>query len=276
MDKPVYRQSNIKNLFECPKRFQLSQRFDAVFSDNTRKTLNGGLIFEAFLFDGMNGAKLDTKSEDFKDVCKGRSAKTIGEIKALAEKCRPIFVSGKAYNRFLIEGMEYDYRGEMDYIGVANIPRLTGAGRVVSEPLYAIWDVKFTGDIPRIWGSKLMKWEFMQSISYTWAHWKKTGRILPFVYVLVENKPMTGGADPVVKFLQINATEKDFEWWEATLERAHHVNGLFSAEEIISGKTCGSAGMFNGRCWYLSYCEAGKDWLTGTRVAEFSNLLDQE
>lgn len=260
--KPAYHQSGIKSIFDCPKRFKLSMSHHPYFTANTQKTLNQGKIIENVVFDRM------VTDEEKKLLHKGRTPATIKRLEQIGAKVkeRGYFGEGTPHLRFQIDLGRYFYRGEYDFLGECQF----------KETMFpeAIGDLKVTGSIDKLWTPKVARHEFLQAVAYPWAHWKLTGRIVPFIYTIVEDKALW--KEPVVRQIAITCTMEDFKWWEDLLEYAHKLHYSLFVDHVAGPHTCGDWGVGNGKCWYLPYCKQGKDWMGGFREIEFSELHNIE
>lgn len=241
-EKPVYRSSSIKHYFVCPKRYLLSLTKEKEWTDMIRN----GLIFEGELL-GWKSESLRARAIGKKRTKTGKETLALQALKARADFVRPLFILGEAYKLVYYDTKEWRLRGEIDFFGKINHK---------GEEVIAIVDVKLTSDMERQWNYIEHKEELLQSVCYPYLMWKRTGKIYPFIYLIVENKYDM----PLVKTIKVTCSLQDFQWFEKKLSLVH--NDLFyRANPDIA--TC--LGSYNRRCDYIQYCQEGRllvaqDW----------------
>jgi hypothetical protein len=139
--------------------------------------MEAGLLFEGYVL----GFKDRTEAE----LIGRKKAPTIDKIKGHAAAVADVFgigSSGKSYHFITYDNdeMQATIRGEIDFIGQVVPEALEKAvGSPVGDIPKAIWDVKYTGNIPRIWDWKFNKEDYLQAVMYTYLHFKTTGEHLP-------------------------------------------------------------------------------------------------
>lgn len=251
-EKVRFRSSNIKHYFVCPKKFMLSTTCEIPLTDMMRN----GLIFE--------GTVLGWKDENLREVAIGRKETKDGkknesliELEQRADYVRPLFLGGEAYKGIYIDTKDYRLTGEVDYHGWVNHK---------GNELFCLADLKYTSDIERQWNYLDQKEELLQSVIYPYIMYKKTGVILPFLYIIVENKYEF----PLVKFIKITCELDDFLWLEKQIK---HINSdlYYVARPDIS--TC--LGSYSQRCSFLPYCTEGRNLVAQHWEIRFAQLKSE-
>lgn len=174
---------------------------------------------------------------------------------------------GTAYN-FMThdhDALQVTIRGEADYIGFVNEAALHDAiGRTLPKIGKAIWDVKYTGNISRVWDWKEKREEYLQACKYTYLHHKENGEHLPFFYLVIEYTYDR----PLVRLIRVDVTEQDWQWLESIIAET---NQGFNITAMPSYETC-LGGKSGGRCWFLEHCNAGRALCGGYQSISFSDL----
>ena len=249
-DKPVYRQSEIVNFFECPKRFHLSRQFQ----QKATPAMDEGLLIEGLIF--------GFKDEAEKERIVGRKRdSTLASYDQIVKAIKPYFVEGQSFVKMRYEGPEWVLEGEADFIGTI---------QTIKGPIRAIGDLKFTKNIARIWDGKSSKREYLQSVFYPFIWWKTTGELLPFVYNVVENeKDLPADVPPLVRQIFFMPTVREFEWVETLINT---VNDALFYEPNVNACYGGQFG--NVRCPYLYFCTEGRKLIESSYEIDFNLLED--
>jgi hypothetical protein len=248
MSKIALRQSHLKHYFDCPKKFGLSLVYPI---DESKDALREGCLFEGFLF-GFKGDK------DLDDLIGKKKDITIDRIKAHAEQVKAAnFFSedGEKFCKRSLEGDSYTLNGEYDYVGI--MPSFGGDKFIA--------DLKYTGDLIRIWESaleNLNKKQFFQSVVYPYIEWRLTGQILPFIYIIVENKY----DQAIIKTIKVTSTIADFMELEAMLTIIGN-SSFLKANEFACVSNFGRS-----RCEYLEHCPVGRYQVGQPLEIYFSDL----
>lgn len=250
MNKPVYRQSNIAHYFECPYRFFLSRKHDMP----STPAMEDGRLFEALVL----GAKDDAE----RDELFGRKRpKTIDSYMRAVEVVQAIFPEREtgSYVKMTYEGDDWILQGEADYIGELVL---------YGKRYRSIADLKFTGSISRVWMEKSRKVDFLQSAIYQLLHYKKTGELLPFTYLTVENvKSLPPGSVPLMKPYIIHPNPAAFDWAIEQIDFIHA--DAFPEPNIMACED----GPFRTRCKYLLHCAAGRKMIEAPVEVDFMELV---
>lgn len=262
--KPTYSQSRINKWLRCPFSFKLSKEHKAKYGTSTMNLFREGNLFEGYVL----GFK---ESMNEKELIGRKKPATIDPIKKQASVIAPIFEGqeGEPYKFLEYETEEYIARGELDYIGKINefaFWNLTGL-KPESETGRYIIDLKRTGDINRVWGEKETKEDFLQAAFYVYLNWKLTGDILPFIYVIVEDKY----ENPVVRTIQMEVTEDDLMWVQQLIDSVH--NDIFFQADPCDKNCLG--GYNKGRCPFLEHCTHGRKLAGGSYKLNFSALRSE-
>lgn len=247
--KSVYRQSNLVHLFDCPRKYQLSTKYDR----KQTPAMMDGIFFESLV--------LGQKPDQVVDAPKKR-ASTIESYERIVEHVKSVFVEGLPYRRYKHETEDWILQGEADFVGEVMF---------CGEKIRCIADLKFTSSIDKIWQEKTHKKEFLQSAVYQYLHLKETGEQLPFVYFVVENiKDLPADAQPIMAPYMIEIIDERFliEWVEALIKRAHP-NQIFDVNPLA----CFS-GPFGTRCPYFLYCQPGRHQIEYGCRFSFEDLMD--
>jgi len=241
--KPTYRQSQIVNYFTCPKKFGLSM----VESLTRSRAMEDGLLFESLVF-GVS------KDDSELATHRKRQATTFDVIKEAADITKKYFGKGEPFYKMELPGSRYNLQGEADFIGKV----LFG-----QEYIRCIADLKYAGDLDKIWRYKDKKHDFLQAVMYPYLFLKLTGELLPFVYYVVEAKHELGTA-PLIRQIMVEPTEQDFVWLESVIETVH--DDIFRSP---NAEACIVRGI---RCPFLEKCGTGRDLLAPIQKIKFSDL----
>lgn len=210
------RQSQIKNFFDCELKYVLSLTNQI----EQTKAMKMGNIFEAYVFDEKK-EKLEWDA-----IEKGMTKQMKSALSTIADHVKPIFTKGKPFKEIELITDRYHLTGEADWIGYFNYQGIKYKGIV---------DLKLTGSIVKIWGlgdsspdfglkewdGKLYKDEYLQSFAYPYIHYKKTGNIMPFYYLVVESDTIENMLEktPLMKMFDCTPTVKDFMWFESVINK---------------------------------------------------------
>ena len=263
--KPEYHQSKLKFYYSCPKMFTLSQDHDPEFGSGTEMIMREGQLFEGYVL----GFK-DDKNE--KELIGRKKPETIQFIKNQAEYVRGI-LGGMEYNGKLLNSYvklqhdlpEYSLVGEADHIGQINwaIIKLIHPEAIPEEK--TINDLKYTGDIQRVWWEKQNFADYFQALMYVGIHFLNTGELLPFVYIVVENSYIP----PLMRIEKVFIQESDIR--TKLLPFIDKVHSDLFKEPIPSFETC-AGGKNKGRCWFLQHCQEGRAFMAGYKLMDFLKL----
>lgn len=262
--KKEYHQSRLTNYFSCPHKFKLSMEIQPKIKPATQKLLDEGNLFEGYVF----GFK-DDKNED--ELYSGKRKATIKKLKTQlttqADYVRPLFNQPEnSYVKIKHEADDYILGGEMDNLGQLDWDYLIEyTGEKTNKLDETINDLKKTGSISYVWNYMNKKKDFLQAIMYVYIHYKNTGKILPFVYIIIEDTY----DKPIIKIKKIFIQQTDFEWLEDFINKVH--NDLFY-QPFPAFESC-EGGRGGSRCWYLEYCQAGRNHIGKQEIVEF-NFLD--
>lgn len=232
----------------------LSREHDPAFLPSTMNVMREGRIFESMV--------LGIKDQDeYKKDIKGKRKETLQRINDMASTVKTIFRKGDSYVGIMHEFEDYTLAGEADFIG--EIHYVDPFGEVVHYD-ECIADLKKTGDINRVWDFKNKKEDYLQAIMYPYIVWKSTGKLLPFVYIVVEDT----FDEPIIRCIPVSITEKDFtDFLEPFIKRVH-----YSQHTPADQKSCLGRHKGEGRCWYLKYCKYGRNNIGGAELVDFSKL----
>jgi hypothetical protein len=241
----------------CPHSFILSRKYNV---ETTSEAAREGQLLEGYVF-GFQ--ETGNKSQS---VLEGRKkAESLDLIKAQADYLKPLFLDNTSFQFLEYESDYWILRGEMDYIGRVDteyLSKITGA----EIPFYfenCILDLKRTNSIQKMWDAKEEREQLLQSVCYPYMMWKKTGVILPFLYLVVESS----GEKPICRVIDVEAQNYDMKWVEGT---CNEIAADFMYEPKIAPDSCGGSRMFESRCKYAQVCEAGRAYLGGRRSKLFS------
>lgn len=190
--------------------------------------------------------------------------KTLETYKRCASFIREkYFQKGKPYQKISWQGDKWGLEGEADWIGEIEVD-----GVLYKD---AIPDLKFTGSIEKIWISKENPEDFLQSVVYPYIHWKNTGIVPTFVYIVVENiKSLPDDVDPLCKAYVITPDIESFQWLESFVEDVHNDWELApNSNECITGP------YWNVKCPYLLKCKTGRRLIEQTVKFSFSDLIGE-
>src|SRR5690606_17245171 len=198
--KPVFHASNLKNYFECPKKMKLSERYELPSTQPQKE----GLLFEGYLLGFKQGStEDDIRGIDPSDKRKGMKDATVAHIKSRANDIKNFLGKGEPYVKMEYETDSYILQGEADFIGTAFYGN--------EEIKLAIVDLKYTGDIERVWNGRIFKHQYLQAVVYPYLYLQNFGEVPPFIYFLVQDNP------PFFKQIIVEPTFEDFEWLESNI-----------------------------------------------------------
>ena len=261
MKSNIIRQSNLKNLFDCPIKYRLSLTNKIEQS----KPMTMGLIFENFVLGSKEDGSIDSEL--------GRTTKQMREsIELYASKVKPIFKNGEAYKKISYKGEGYELTGEIDYFGEFEYQ---------GEAYSGILDLKLTGSIHKLWGlgdeneeyqlkpwdGKTKKHEFLQSFMYPYIMMRNTGEIHNFYYLVVESGTIENmkNNDPLIKLYDCTPTPSDFLWLE---ERIGEALSISDVDYLPPNKRhCIECQFFKNRS-----CKVGVDEFSKVRKINLSEL----
>lgn len=231
-----------------------------------------GNLFEGYIF----GFKENINE---KELIGRKKPETIAEIKGHAEHVKPVFQSGEPYKFISHEADSfgkmpgYIVRGECDFVGELDedyLREISLANLSENKIGKCIADLKYTGDVSRVWDFKNAKEEYLQSVFYPYIWWKNTGELLPFVYIVVDSRYST----PIVRAIQMNIKISDFtDFVEPLLEKVAIQTQRAFMEAKPSREAClGDYG--SSQCWFLEHCEYGRRLVGGWKDFEFASLYN--
>ena len=250
--KPVFRQSQVQHYFKCPKMYKLSLEFGDEMEPSM--AMRQGLIFERMVL----GEKADHDEERFKKEVYGKiTAPTVEFIKTQANRAKEYFLAGDPFVPLLFETDKYIIKGEADFIG-----QILYEG----DAIECIADLKYTSNIQDIWNNKDRKSDFLQASFYPYMLYKLTGKLLPFIYVIVENT----FKDPLIKTIKINITDMEysFNWLEKNLDEI--INDIWFEPRANENNCVGYRG--TGKCRFLEYCSDGRELISSPVDIDFERL----
>lgn len=247
-EKMALSYSRLRSYIICPKRFELHTKYGWKPKDETKKVLQGGLVFEAVVFDDKDGILEMVDPKKFQKIIK----------QAEAFNKNGVFVEGESFIKINYEHKLFTIRGEIDFRG-----NLNTSGEVKRK----IADLKFTGKIDYIWQDFKYKEDALQLIIYSWIHYKNTGEMLDVAYVIVE----ATYEDPVFQIREVSITEETYKWVENFLIKV-------AVEPIKipkpSNRNC-LGGKAQGRCPWLQYCNSGRKLLGGIQSVD-ADILESK
>lgn len=248
MSKPVYRQSQIYNFFDCPYKFILSREHDMPSTG----AMDDGRLFEAMV--------LGAKSEQEMDELIGRKRKSTLEIyESFISHVKPIFGEGIAYKKMQSDEGEWILQGEADFIGTVTL---------YGKTYRTIADLKFTGSISKIWAEKDQPKDFLQAPIYQYLWFRLTGELLPFTYIVVENKKdFPTNAAPYIKVHILMPSENGIKWAINTIQKIHDLKNF--QPNFNSCET----GYYKSQCKFLPYCKHGRSVLERPVEIDFDDLF---
>ena len=253
--KPQYHQSKLKHYYTCPKMFALSQYNEPDFRAGTEMVLREGQLFEGYVL----GFKED-KNE--KELIGRKKPETIQFIKDQAGYIKGLFGKGNSYVKLQHDLPEYSLVGEADHIGQLNwaIIKLIHPEAIPEE--ITINDLKYTGDIQRVWWEKQNFADYFQALMYVGIHFLNTKELLPFVYIVVEDSYNP----PLIRIEKVHICESDITTKLLPfIDKVH--NDLFK-DPNPSFETC-AGGKNKGRCWFLQHCHEGRAFMAGYKHVDF-------
>ena len=260
--KPSYSASRLAKYLRCPRMFYLSKNFAPHITTTQQKNFDLGNLFEAYVL----GFK--TNKEE-KELIGRKRESTVEGLKKCASYIKPIFENqdGKPFQFREHDLGEFVIRGEFDYIGRINEQALFDIS--LSEdhsPIgKAIWDLKYTQNISRIWNTKTNMEDFLQAPVYVALHYWNTGELLPFVYIIVEQKFEV----PTVRFIVIEVKKEEIESFVVPLAKKAHNDFFFEPKPRLD--VCDSSNS-QTQCSYLNHCEYGRRLIGGKRTYLFDSL----
>jgi len=246
----TYRQSELVNYFDCPRKFKLSLTADRKKS----KLMAEGHLFEGLVFGFKYNhfhefdIPLDSDIDTLPAKKFGIQEPSLLAYKIAAKHAKTFFLEGDSYVKLRYEGPNWCLQGEADFIGDVMYR---------GNQVRCIADLKFTGDIVKNWHDKEANFKsFIQSIVYPFIHYKNTGEILPFVYVIVDNdKSLLPNETPYVKQMRHVPTLKEFELLEAFIDT---VDSDFEFKH--NPNSCVTGPYWNYECPYMRSCEIGRQF----------------
>lgn len=251
--KPLFRQSSVQHYFKCPRKYKLYLTYKDFVED--RMAMRKGRIFETHVF----GHKPGDDVEDYQKSTIGKiTAPTIKQIALQAEKAKKIFTVGDPFVKLKVEMDKFTAQGELDFLG---------RGYFEGEEIEAIWDLKYTANIDEFWNKKQRKEEFLQGIWYPWMLFQTTGKLLPFIYVIVESTY----DDPLIKMIRVDVKENDFLW---LIHQLNTVANDYFFEANVGEGCMGYRGF--GKCSMLEWCAEGREYIEQTIDIRFEDLLNAE
>lgn len=266
--KPIYHQSNLANWFKCPTRFDLSLKHKTP----PIPAMQEGNLLEGYVF----GFKPTHPEENF---TKGKSAKTLAGIRQIADIVRPIYGEGEPFVKIGYYGANWGLEGELDFIGEIEFKGVKYKG---------IIDLKFTGDIAKIWGlqtkskdfgfkrewnGKNYKDEFLQSTAYPYMIAKATGEMIPSYYLVVENPGGLTSDEPIIPIIKLykgQYTAESLIWFEEMVNKIHE--DPFMAPNF---KACFSSS--SGECPFFKYriCKEAIEHFEELEIIHIDNLSER-
>ena len=265
-NKDYLRYSKLQHYFSCPHAYKLSQTYDPVFNVSNKNQMMKGVIFETFALD-MNDSRAQSVKEEY--AKRGTIGKmrfgTVERIIKSANKVKPWILTKEKLNEEIkilvtLNGVQHTLAGNPDVVGLVQLPGM-------DEPIRAISDTKYTGNLERVWGNKKSKSDFLQAIIYPYIWFLLTGEYLPFIYIIAEHTK--DEFEPVIDHKIIISKPDDFKWMHNALEM---ITGDTRYRPNVSHYSCLGQGNMMGKCRFLSFCEYGKKLQSGTTVIQFENL----
>lgn len=266
MHKPTYHQSDLFHWFSCPKKFDLSltHRFST-------KVMSYGNLLEGYIF----GFKDSHPVEEFE---KGKTKKTLDGIKKIADLIRPIYKGGDPYVKLKYEGDHWNLEGEADYIGTIEYE---------GQQYTGIIDLKFTGDIKKLWGlhtkseafdlprffGKQYKHEFLQSMAYPFMICRNTGEMKEFYYLVVERPSSLTEIDeiyPQIKLYKAKITPESLDWFEEMVNQIH-----FDVFREPNFKECFSLKMGDCPFFKMKACTDAVNYFSEIEIIEIDQLSER-
>lgn len=259
--KPELHQSRLKFHLTCPKAFALAGEHKADIGAGTLNVMREGELFEGYTL----GFKED---KDEAAIIGRKKPATIDGIKEQAKYAKNIFVSGESYVKLRHEKEGYVMAGEADHIGQLDWDWLhSQTGIYLQSEGKTINDLKYTGDISRVWFGKTRA-DYLQAIYYIAMHFFETGELLPFVYIVCEGKY----SKPVIRVVKVIANEDSIENWLMPKVEAAANDLFFDAAPSFENCLGGKGG---SRCWFLDHCKEGRVVAGGVELVDFTlNLSD--
>jgi hypothetical protein len=296
-DLIVYSQSSIKEFGICPKRYQFGVHYGEEVSDiiGAKANVRHGAILERMIlgdFDGKLGLVEDPDDHTKIEYSTGGGT-LVGSIypktmRALWSTALPIRM--KYFKEDQLEtnrqekivsviddsireklGMEkngfvYGVGSELDFRGSHLIDLPPGAGRKNRLTYWideAIVDLKTTADVGySMYGDDAFsKLERIQAAMYTMQVWIKYGKILPFVYSLVETKKagyeeLQKDVDAILKPYIFKVSLNTFKWLIGYIDAIHNATS-FKME--ASPFNCLGVGNRGARCRFYLHCPGARN-----------------
>lgn len=254
--KPSYHQSNIKNYLKCPMMYKLSLEYSADIGKGTQDVMREGELFEGYTL-GFKSSKDETA------LIGKKKPETIAFIKRNAEFMQKLFKSGSAYVKLKHETKEYDLDGEADHIGQLDwefiktiFPEAQAEGETIN-------DLKYTGDVERVWSEKDGAFDYFQALQYVSIHYLNTGKLLPFIFLVVEGRY----DKPLLHLDKVFVHETDIT--TKFIPFVDKIHGDLFYDSFPSKDNC-LGGKKGSRCWYLQHCSKGRAFVGGYKTTEFA------
>lgn len=253
--KPNFSPSSIATYNFCPYAKKLKDELN--IRTEPSEAMKAGLLFEGYL--------LGFKADSQKELEGKKFAKTLDKYKLQAEYISPVFINeGESYNWIEYESKYWHLRGEIDYHGFIDTEYLSEicGGQVHEDLSNAIVDVKYTGNVQKMWDAKTERESLLQSICYPYMMWKNYGEKIPFFYLIVDSE----FEKPLVRVQQVLYNDYDFDYIERILNACSR--DIFF-EPVVSDDTCGGAKNYQTRCNYAGVCEHGRKHIGGYKETIF-------
>ena len=213
--KKKLRQSKLKNYFDCPRKYVLSLDIDI----QQTKPMAMGNVFESLVFNKQKDII------EWDNVNSLVSANTKTALEIYADKVKGIFKKGEPFYSLEYETDKYILTGEADYVGDIEY---------FDNKYKGIIDLKFTGDIKRIWGLQSQyetfgidyyndrnnKSDYLQAFAYPFIISRTTGELINFYYLLVQSDTIENmnNNEPLTRLLNVSPTPEDLDWFESFIE----------------------------------------------------------
>ena len=211
-----------------------------------------GLLLEGYLLNKF-------KDDNEKELVGRKKPVTIDFIKNLAAKIRPIFIGGEAFVKIEHETDNRIYQGEIDYLGIIELPDKT--------IFDGINDIKKTGSIDWVWDElNHNKLTYLQGSYYPYLLWLNTGIWKDFCYIIIEDKYL----NPIISFRIIRTSQ----YQEKVIEFYENLFGQIEKDLIKPALPSTVRCLKPYRCAYLEYCEEGRALLGGIQVFDWDELKE--
>lgn len=245
--KPTYRQSQIYNYFSCPYRFELSRKHEMPCT----AAMKDGRLYEAMVL----GAKDDS---EYQELFAGKRPKTMEAYERSVADIKRIFGQGEPYKKMTMETPHWILQGEADFVGTVTI---------LGKTYRTIADLKFTGNISKVWMEKTEKKDFLQAPFYQLLWYRLTGELLPFTYITVANdKGLPDGVSPIMKPYILMPNEKSLDWVISLVDSIH------GQSEYFPNMNACEDGFYRSRCKYLDFCKYGRSTIECPVEVDFEEL----